>query len=519
MYIGLDLGTSGLKGIALDARGEVVARASAEYPTSRPSPHAAQQDPADWIAALDRVTARLRQLADPGRWHTIGLSAMLPTLVTTGADGQPLGPAITWEDSRAEAEGTWLRETRGASQLYWMTGQVVDGRYLLPMAIRLAGAEPDRVAGTKMVMGAKDYLFGLLTGTFATDPSTATGFGCYRLADGLWDDATLELAARRGAPIGHLTRPALPPVLPSVTTLPLRPEWATRLGCGQIPVCLGAADSVLGVYGLGLGRPGDIGYVAGTSTVILGVTDRLLLDPDRRFLVTPMAESGQWGLEMDLLATGSSLRWLANLLGEGLTEADLIMMASRCDPAQAPVMLPFLSPGEQGALWDPLLRGTITGLTLGHDRQHLARSLVNGIVLESRRCLSVLDETAEFSGDILVAGGSANAAAFRADLADATGRRVITPSGEQTDFSARGAALLAARAIGPMRRADMEDPAGTRDPAGAPDSCGAVIPSPAGTAGEAPRISEPDPARAAIWASLWNSHERTRLAITSHYHG
>jgi sugar (pentulose or hexulose) kinase len=278
-------------------------------------------------------------------------------------------------------------------------------------------------------------------------------------------------------------------VLPSTATRPLRAEAAARLGCEQIPVCLGAADSVLGALGLGVHSPGQIAYVAGTSTVILGVTGKLLLDPRHRFLVTPLAEPGQWGLEMDLLATGSALSWLAGLLGEGLDEAGVVALAAEADPADAPVVLPYLSPGEQGALWDPLLHGAITGLTLAHERRHLARGLVNGILLESRRCLDVLDETAPFGRDLLVAGGSAAAESFRADLADATGRCVIAPGGQgqNADFSARGAALLAARAAGRPLPADTGPPA-------------------------QPRTCAPRASRTATWDSLWAAHERSRPA-------
>ncbi len=438
------------------------------------------------------MAAQLAVDAAPGRWRAIGLSAMLPTLVTADAAGQPAGPAITWEDSRAEEQADRLRETFGAAAgapggaaLYQLTGQWVDGRYLLPMFLRLAAADPPRAAATAILLGAKDYLFAWLTGQLATDPSTATGFGCFELETGQWDARVLGATA--AGPAGRL--PALPPVVPSTATRPLRPEVAARLGCGQIPVCLGAADSVLGALGLGVQSPGQIAYVAGTSTVILGVTDALVYDPQHRFLVTPLAEPGRWGLEMDLLATGSALRWLAGLLGEELDEAAVIALAASTDPADAPVVLPYLSPGEQGALWDPSLNGTITGLTLAHGRRHLARGLVNGIVLESRRCLAVLDETGPFGADLLVAGGSASAAAFRADLADATGRRVVTPGEQHTDFSALGAAMLAARAT--------EQPANLAGPRRSPSP--------------APR--DPDIRRQSAWNRLWDAHERARLAV------
>jgi xylulokinase len=486
VYLGLDLGTSGLKAIALSASGEVVARAAAGYPTSRPVPGAAEQDPAGWIAALEQAAAVLVSDAPPGRWRAIGLSAMIPTLVTADGAGHPAGPAITWEDSRAEDQAARLRAAAGAATLYQRTGQRVDGRYLLPMFLRLHRYEPGRAAATRTLLGAKDYLFWWLTGEAVTDPSTATGFGAYGLQAGDWDEGILAAAASLAG--GQL--PALPPVLPSSAVRPLRAQVAASLGCPRIPVCVGAADSVLGALGLGARSRGQVAYVAGTSTVILGVAHEPRLDPRHRFLVTPMTEPGLWGQEMDLLATGSSLRWLAGLLGadedgNALDESAVVALAAEVDPAEGPVMLPYLSPGEQGALWDPALRGTIAGLTLGHGRRHLARGLVNGIVLESRRCLAVLED---HGGDLLVAGGSAASAVFRADLADATGRRVIRPDGQDADFSARGAAQLAARAVG--------------------------HPLPDTPPGGAASVSEPDPARAAAWDLAWAEHERVRRAIS-----
>ena len=492
VFVGLDLGTSGLKGVAVTASGAVLARGSAAYPTRRPAPGACEQAPGDWIAAAEAVAAQLAAEVPARRWLGIGLSAMIPTLVTAGADGEPNGPAVTWQDSRGDARGDELRERCGGEALYRRTGQWVDGRYLLPMFLRVADEEPDRTAATAWLLAAKDYLFGWLTGEFATDPSTATGVGCYQLEPGGWDAGVIaaagDLLPARGVP-------ALPPVLPSATCRPLREEAAARLGCGQIPVCLGAADSVLGALGLGVRRPGQVAYIAGTSNVIMGVAGRLVTDPEHRFLVTPLAEQGQWGLEMDLLATGSAIRWLAGLLGaDGADtgEAALVALAAGVDPRDAPLVLPYLSPGEQGALWDPLLHGTFVGLELGHGRRHLARGLVNGIVLESRRCLAVLDETGDFGRDLEVAGSSAADPAFRANLADATRRRVAMPGDHDTDYSARGAALLAIRGI----KGEWPPPA-------------LSIAGPA---------AEPDANRAAMWDAIWADYEHARLAISAHYH-
>ena len=546
VVVGLDLGTSGMKGVAVGAGGEILASAAAGYPTSRPAAGAAEQDPADWIRAAEQVTRALAARVPPARWRGIGLTAMIPAMVLADAAGRPVGPAVTWEDSRAEPHAERLHHAfraaaasgardggeDGRDLLYRRTGQWVDGRYLLPMFLRLAEAKPAFAARAATLLSAKDFLFGWLTGEAATDPSTATGFGCFRLpagsADvsrpsatggspdpgqprsrngprnssrppdpgGPWDGDVLAAAA---AVLGLRRLPALPPVLASAATRPLRAAAAARLGCGQVPVCLGAADSVLGALGLGARVPGQIAYVAGTSTVILGITDRPLLDPWHRFLVTPLAEAGSWGLEMDLVATGSAFRWLAGLFGGGFDERGIVALGARTNPEHAPVVLPYLGPGEQGALWDPALRGTIGGLTLGHAREHLARGLLTGILLESRRCLDVLDETTAFGPELLVAGGSAAEPAFRAELADVTGRRVIRPGSGDVSCSALGAALFAARQAG------LALPAA----AVAGRAAGGATPADATPAD----ISEPDPARAELWQRLWARHERTRLAL------
>lgn len=449
VYAGLDLGTSGCKGVLVTADGRVRARAAAKYPTHRPEPGAAEQDPRDWFTSFSWVTLKLAQAVAAERWQAIGLSAMLPTLVLTDGTGaaatpggagapwprlplEPLGPAITWEDGRAEAAGSAYRKMLGGDYLYRRTGQWVDGRYLIPMALRLAAREPERLSAARYLLGAKDYLFGVLTGEPLTDPSTAVGFGCYDLAGNAW----IADAIPSGLP-------RLPEIAPSITARPLRPEAASALGLvAGTPVVLGGADSALGALGLGLSSPGQVAYIAGTSTVILAFSDTLVLDDAHRYLVTPMAGLDGWGLQMDLLATGSSHAWLAGLLAGG-DQAALAKLADAADPDAAPVFLPYLLPGERGARWDPDLAGALSGLHLGHGPGDLARGLRNGIVAESRHCLAVLAAAAG-SGEILLAGGGALAPSLAVDLADATGRAVHPPDPSLTDSSAVGAAIVAA---------------------------------------------------------------------------
>ncbi|CAN5256712.1 xylulokinase [soil metagenome] len=425
--IGLDLGTSGLKAVALTVSGEVVGRARSDYPTNRPEPGAAEHSTADWRTALESVLEALGRQTEPRQWLSIGLSAMLPTLVRLDGRREPIEPAVTWEDNRAAAEAADFIAAHGLERIYRATGQYLDARYLLPMYDRCP------VEGTT-IAAAKDYLFLLLTGELATDPSTAAGYGVFALDSGSWDR---DLA----------TGLRLPPVLPSSTSAPLRTELAVRFGCAtDLPVVLGGADSVLGALGLGVSRQGDVAYVAGSSTVILSHSESLLLDDRMRYIVTPMATEG-FGLEMDLLSTGSAFGWLARLLNLQGGVLELMRLAERGDALAEPIFLPYVAPGEQGALWDDTLTGTLSGLTLRTEPADLARALVSGIVLESRRCFAVLDaDGARRHGIVRVTGRSVASGLMRQDLADATGR-VIEYVENETDHSAVGAALLAGNVI------------------------------------------------------------------------
>ncbi len=481
--IGLDLGTSSLKGVALRPDGALAAQAQAPYATARPGPGRAEQSPMDWVRAVQTVVAALAAQVPPRHWQAIGLSGMIPTLVALDARGEPIGPAITWEDGRAEAQGERLRTRLGGAALYARTGQWVDGRYLLPFAVWLReheGEERGRFVG---LAGAKDWLFAWLTGALATDPSTATGYGCFDLDAGRWDDETLAVA------FGD-ARPRLPEIRPAMTTAPLRPTAAAALGIAPVlPVCLGAADSVLATRGLVGTAPGGVAYVAGTSTVIMGVSANAPRDPQHRYLVTPLDRPGRYGLEMDLVSTGSAVRWLAELLGLGAgSEDEVWRLAEGSAPgAHGLCFLPYLGPGEQGALWDPTLRGTLTGLTLAHTRADLARALLDGIVLESRRCLGILAEAGLGGPEIVMSGPSGQAALVRQALADATGRSVRVPQAADYPASAWGAAALAWEALG-----------------------GAVLAPPAGGS-----VARPGRASRARWAALWARHEQARAALAS----
>jgi sugar (pentulose or hexulose) kinase len=436
VVLGVDLGTSAVKAVALAEDGAVLGGARRAYPTARPEPGAAQQDPQDWFAALLAALTDLARDIPPESWSAMGLSAMLPTLVEADERGHPLAPAITWEDARAEPEAEALCAAVGADALYRVTGQRVDGRYLAPMHTRLVRLG---LAGAT-VCGAKDVLFAYLTGELLTDASTAAGTGVYDLDGNRWDP---ELVAAAGIP-------GLPALAPAATIRPMRTVLCDRLGLpAGFPVVLGAADSVLGALGVGAVDHGDVAVIAGTSAVVLGISDTPTRDSHGRYLVTPLAGVG-WGLEMDLLAVGSAFEGIARLLGLAGPEA-LLEAAAQVRVDDAPTFLPYLAPGEQGALWDPDLTGALHGLSLGMTAGHIGRALLTGVVVELRRCIEILADTTGRRGPVLLGGGAASRLMWQ-DIADATGREVWADPLAR-DHSAVGAAMLAADGIGrPVRR-------------------------------------------------------------------
>ena len=435
-----------MKGVAMSNDGTLVATASATYETARPLPGRAEQDPSDWFSAVTDVVASLSGTVPAERWAGIGLSAMLPTLVLADGVGASLGPAITWEDDRADPDGERFRAEAGEDDVYRETGQWVDGRYLIPMLRWIAREEPDRSERAVWVLGAKDHLFFRLTGEVATDPSTAAGFGCYSLASGRWNDELAGEAATK-----------LPPVEPSSSKRGLHADAATALGLrAGMPVVVGAADSVCGA--LGAGATGRVS-LWGTSTVIIGMSEALAPDAAHRYLVTPLALGDRWGLEMDLVSTGSAIAWLAGMLS--VTEGELFELAASSPPgANGTSFLPYLGFGEQGALWDPTLRGEIGHLTLAHTRADVARAMLEGIALEVRRCVRVLDEAGVPPGPLVVAGGAAGSEMFAGMLAGATGATVTRIENGKW-VSARGAAIVAAASVGSVGIEGMTSPAGS----------------------------------------------------------
>ncbi len=429
--LGIDLGTSAIKVVAVSQQGRFLAAAREPYGTIAACQGQAEQDCAGWLKALSRAVAKIHKESPRKlRVEAIALAGQMPTLVLLNR-GKLLGNAITWQDSRAD---NWASERLNSElrrDVYQRTGLVIDGRYLAPMY----GFHRKEKSRGDVLLSAKDFLFYALTGVAETDPSTASGYALYNLQSRAWDSKLCEF--------WNISAEQLPSIKPSSRSLPLSSDGNKLVRCARgTPVAVGCADSAAGVYALnGSAGNGALTLLTGSSTVIIKSDSSPHWDPETRYLVTPLARDHAYGREADLLASGSARDWVENLFAAEDAKARRLLWehARAISPgAEGLLFAPYLASGEQGVLWNPELRGAINGLTSAHGPAHLARALLEGMSFEIRRCVEVFEETPIAS--VRITGWMAENAADLQILADVLGRSVH--GYKLQSASAIGAALL-----------------------------------------------------------------------------
>jgi xylulokinase len=436
--LGIDLGTSSVKVVAIGFDDDLIGEGAADFPTSGTLPHQAEQAPADWLHAtscamhaLAQMVARTQGADWTQRISAIGLTGQLPTLVCLSDQG-PIAPAITWKDGRADAWASTRLDPAQRGHMYARTGMPIDGRYLAPM---LQFHFADRIGQIRAILSAKDYLLSELTGVRITEPSTAAGYGVYDLRERCFSK---DLCAFWNLPL------ALLPPLQAANSFAggLSEAGAALVGLRPgIAVSTGAADSVCAAYAMAGLDQRIVSVSFGSSAVIIGADEGLRLDPSARYLVTPHVADNWYGREMDLLASGSGYRWLSDLFGWQDGQIDSYAVDS-IPGARGLCFAPYLAGGEQGALWNPRLQGAIFGLNLRHSPSDIARAYLEGVFYEVRRCVDVLAETTPVEA-VRVSGNIVHSPSSSQMLADILDRVVHAVPDKSP--AATGAALLARR--------------------------------------------------------------------------
>jgi xylulokinase len=438
--LGLDLGTSAVKVVAVGFDDELLGEGAAALRTISSVPLQAEQEPSDWLHAVSSAMQGLKDTMRRARgadWQNhiaaIGLTGQLPTLVCLAGQG-PVAPAITWKDGRADAWAATRIDAGRRARMYARTGMPIDGRYLAPM---LQFHFADRLDEVHGILSAKDYLLFALTGVRVTEPSTAAGYGIFDLKSQTFSDDLSEF--------WNLPRRVLPSLKPANSLAgPLSDAGAALLELpAGIPVSTGAADSVCAAYSMAGLDERIVSVSFGSSAVIIGASSAPRLDTSVRYLLTPHVTAQWYGREMDLLAAGTGYRWLSDLFG--WRDGQIDDFAADSIPGSRGVRFaPFLAGGEQGALWNPRLRGGIFGLTLQQSRSDIARAFLEGVFFEIRRCVEVLAETTPVDS-VRVSGSMVRSPGSMQMLADILERPVAAVPDKSP--AATGAALLARRIL------------------------------------------------------------------------
>ena len=426
--IGLDVGTSATKGIALDADGTVLARAEVSYPLSTPRPGWSEQDPEDWWRASETVLAQLRR--DTGEPAGIGLSGQMHGLVPLDSSDRVLRPAILWNDQRTAAECDEIEQTIGARRLIELTGNRALTGFTAPKLLWMRRHEPDAHERIAHLLLPKDYVRLRLTGEYATDVADASGTLWLDVGARRWSD---EVLAELGVDAAWLPRVLESPDLSGTT---LR---------GGIPVAAGAGDQAAGALGVGVVRPGEaLSVVLGTSGVVFAATEGFAPDPHGRVHAFAHAVPGAWHTMGVVLSAAGSLSWLRDVIAPGSDFAELVRAAEHWPPGTEGLsFLPYLA-GERTPHADPDARGAFCGLSLRHDRGALVRAVLEGVAFALRDALDLVGADPGVVGR--VSGGGARSELWLQILASVLEIELERPAADEG--AAFGAALLGGVAAG-----------------------------------------------------------------------
>ncbi len=453
LVLAIDLGTSSVKVQLSDIAGTLVAEASHPYPTHRPHPGHAEQDPEEWW----RATAGAVRLAidrsdgSGGDVSTIGITGQMHGTVLVDGDLRPLAPAIIWSDQRAATEVATLEASLGQASVIATTGGRLATGYQAVTIRWLASHRPDLMASCRTVLLPKDWLRVRLTAVVATEPSDAGGTAMFDIRRREWSPVLLEAA--------RLRPEQLPPVLESADQAgTLTADAAEALGLPTgIPVATGAGDAQAAALGAGVTSPGDLLVTLGTGFQALVPIATVPDIPDDRGQTVcsalELSSGAGWARVAATLNCGSALHWAAAALGFADDRALLAAAADVPAGARGVLFVPYLA-GERAPWHDAGARGTFLGLAADHRREDLARAVVEGITLAaSLAYATIVREGDDRPHTVTLAGGGARDAAWRQIVTDVYGlpvRHSATPN-----QSARGAAILAAAMLTGANPADV----------------------------------------------------------------
>ncbi|MEH2022578.1 xylulokinase [Nostoc sp.] len=440
IVVGLDLGTGGVRAIAVDLQGQIIAQSTRSYPLLTPQPGWTEQNSLDWVEASLDALFDLTQQLDGYQAIALGLSGQMHGMVPVDAEGKAIRPAILWNDQRTGKAVVEIETAIPRQELIQRTGNPAITGFQLPKLLWLRTEEPQAYTRLWQILLPKDYLGYVLTGEPVTEPSDASGVGCLNLVNRQWDTDILHTLD---------INPALFPTVIESTAIAgrLKSEIAARVGLPVgLPVIAGGGDNAAAAIGLGISSSNlNLGSLSiGTSGVIFAPCHRPIPDPEGRVHLFCHVDGGYHLLGVTL-AAGSSLRWYRDTFAPQISYTDLMDMAERSQPgARGVLFLPHLA-GERSPHLDPDTRGAFVNLSLAHTQADITRAVLEGVAFSLRSALEVISAIAPLD-QLLATGGGARSHIWLRILADVLQTKLIAPKAEEG--AAYGAAILAMVGIG-----------------------------------------------------------------------
>ncbi len=435
MYLGLDLGTSGVKALLIGEDQQIIGSATAPLEVTRPHSGWSEQDPASWISATE---AALRQLAgayDLSAVRGIGLSGQMHGATLLDASDAVLRPCILWNDTRSAAEAAAM----DANPIFRaQTGNIVFPGFTAPKLAWVKAHEAEIFAKTARVLLPKDYLRLWLTGEPVSEMSDAAGTSWLDVGARDWSDDLLAAT--------DLSREHMPRLVEgSQPSGQLRAGVATPFGMrAGIPVAGGAGDNAASAVGVGVARPGQ-GFVSlGTSGVLFTAADGYAPDPDTALHTFCHALPGQWHQMGVILAATDALAWYGRMVGA--EPADLTAELGAPEGPGRSLFMPYLG-GERTPHNDAKVRGAFIGLAHETDRAAGTRAVLEALAYAFRDTQEAMTATGTALDTLIAVGGGAASAYWLQTIATVLGLPISVPA--QGDYGAAfGAARLGLMAAG-----------------------------------------------------------------------
>lgn len=437
LYIGIDLGTSAVKLLLMDEKGNIKNIVSREYPLSFPKPGWSEQNPYDWY---DGVMAGLKELtADCERKQVRGISfgGQMHGLVMLDKDDNVIRPAILWNDGRTVKECEYLNNVIGKKKLSEYTANIAFAGFTAPKILWVRENEPENFKKIAKIMLPKDYIAYRLTGVFSTEPSDASGMLLFDVKKRDWSDEMLEICG--------INREMLPKIYESYEiTGTVKPEIAKGLGIGtDTIVAAGAGDNAAAAVGTGTVGGGNCNISLGTSGTIFITSDKFLVDENNALHSFAHADGGYHLMGCMLSAASCNKWWMDEILKtrEYAKEQEEIEKLGE----NHVFFLPYLM-GERSPHNDPLVRGTFTGMSMDTTRKDMTQAVLEGVAFGLRDSLEVARGQGLTITKSKICGGGAKSPLWRRIMANVLNLELEIIASEEGP--ALGGAMLAAVACG-----------------------------------------------------------------------